>query len=82
MSSVDDVLNMAFGLPEEERANVAFELLRSLPPPPSAVETDTDLTELLRERLRRVEQGNYVAYEAHETLAHLDEALAQKRRGQ
>lgn len=79
MSSVDEVLNMAFELPESERANVAFQLLQSLPPPPSQMQTDTDLTTLLRERLRRVEEGNFVAYEDHETLAHLDEALAKKR---
>jgi hypothetical protein len=80
MSTVDEVLNLAFELPDDQRANVAFQLLQSLPPPPSSIQTDDDLTSLLRDRLRRVEQGNYVAYEAHETLSHIDQALAEKRR--
>jgi hypothetical protein len=48
---------------------------------PSAAQIDEAQSALIRERLRRVEQGKFVAYEVRETLAHLDEALAVKRRG-
>ena len=79
MATVDDVLTAALGLPESDRAEVAVQLFESLPPPPSLAQNEEELAELIRERQKIVEQGDFIAYDWQETIAHLDEALAEKR---
>jgi hypothetical protein len=80
MATVNEIRSVALGLPESERTDLALELFESLPPPPGALQSEEELSELIRQRQQRIEQGDFVAYDWQETLAHLDQALAQKRR--
>jgi hypothetical protein len=74
MATVDEVLTAALGLPELQRAEVAVQHFENLPDPPDAPQDDEQLAALIRERQQIVEQGNFVAYDWRETIAHLDRA--------
>jgi hypothetical protein len=82
MATVDEILTAALSLPESQRAEVAVQLFESLPVPPDGPQDDEELAALITERQQIVEQGDFVAYDWRETIAHLDQALADKRSGQ
>jgi hypothetical protein len=57
MSTLAHVLQWALSPPPNQRAEVAFELLQSLPSGPAVNRTEEELAEELHRRIQRIENG-------------------------
>jgi hypothetical protein len=71
-----EVVSHAMGLPIEERADLAHRLIISLEE--ETTREQDSLEELLVARQRRMQSGNFVAYEASETLERIRQSLEQR----
>jgi len=78
MSEFAEVVSHAMGLPAGERADLAHRLIVSLEEE-TAGEQGT-LEDLLVVRQRRVQSGDFVAYEAAETLERIKQSLARRNK--
>jgi hypothetical protein len=73
MPEFAEVVSHAMGLPIEERADLAHRLIVSLEDETTTAQET--LEELLVARQRRMASGDFVAYEASETLDRIRQSL-------
>lgn len=67
--SFTDVLELANSLPEQEREDLAFEILNALPAGrPSRQNTDDDLIATIQQRMTDLESGKAKAVELPEAM--------------
>jgi hypothetical protein len=80
--SMAELLDLALRLPEEERAELAHHLLRSLTPPgqepSSEQEWEQAWMEEVRRRVERFDGGETTARDAREALAEIQARLKRK----
>jgi hypothetical protein len=74
-----DLRAQALALPENERVQLAGELLASVKPPGALSVDDADFLEVLSRRQQELRDGTAQTYSAEETLAAMREAIAQQR---
>ncbi len=78
--SAAEVLQSALALPPGERANIAHELLRSLPKQPATYETEEELVAELNRRMQLLESGQMQTFDFEDTMRRAREALQRSRR--
>jgi hypothetical protein len=76
---VPDIFSQALHLPENERADLAYQLLVSLGDAPAFVEDESEMESLVAERIEMIARGECELEDWRDTLKHLDRALAEER---
>ncbi len=80
MSTATEILEHALNLPANDRAEIAYSLLQSLPPqPPVVYETEEQLAAELNRRLEAIENGTMATYPIEDSLRRARAALARSR---
>jgi putative addiction module component (TIGR02574 family) len=80
MSTASEVLQSALSLPPQERAEIAYELLQSLPGGPTTYETEEQLAAELSRRMQAIENGSMETFDFEDTMRRAREALERSRR--
>jgi putative addiction module component (TIGR02574 family) len=79
VSTASEILQHALALPPNERADIAHNLLRSLPGRPQIYETEEQLSAELSRRMQAIESGTMETFDFEDTMRRADEALRRSR---
>lgn len=80
MSTTNDLLNQVLALPEEQRAEMARQILLSLEPDASEVDDEAAWVAEIEARLDAIERGDAVFYDAREALEDIRKQLPRRQR--
>lgn len=80
MPTASEILENALALPVNDRADIAYSLLQSLPPtPPVLYETEEQLAAELNRRMEALENGTMPTFPIEDTLRRAYAALERSR---
>jgi putative addiction module component (TIGR02574 family) len=79
VTTAAQILQSAMSLSPHERADIAHELLQSLPGGPTVYRTPEELAAELNRRMERLESGEETTFDGSETIRRAREALARSR---
>lgn len=79
MSTTNDLLNQVLALPEQQRAEMARQILLSLEPEVSEADHEAAWLAEIDARLDAIERGDAVLYDAREALEEIRKQLPRRQ---